>query len=85
MAKVHHGFRPRSTKVKYQYVKEKYLYLILHKFWSVLKCDILGIGLLQMQYIYKGIIGSSVRTKTKSHKILLTWSKHGVCVMGAIE
>ena len=29
-----------------------YLYLMLHKIYSVLTCDILGIGLLQVQYLF---------------------------------
>ena len=46
------------------------MYLILHKFWSVLTCDILGIDLLQVQYLFKTMIYSSVRMK-KSHNISL--------------
>ena len=56
-----------------------YLYLILHKFCSVLTCDILGIGLLHVQYLFKAIICSSVRMK-KSHTIplrltLISWQR----------
>ena len=33
-----------------------FLYLILHKFCSVLTCNILEIGLLYVQYLFKTII-----------------------------
>ena len=46
-----------------------FLYLILHNFCSVLTCDIMGIGLLWVQYLFKTIICSSVKMK-KSHTIL---------------
>ena len=45
------------------------LYLVSHKFWSVLTCNILGIGLLLVQYLFKTIICWGVRMK-KHIKIL---------------
>ena len=47
-----------------------FLYLILHEFCDVLICDILGIGLFQVQYLFKTIICSGVKMK-KSHNIPL--------------
>ena len=54
-----------------------YLILLLYhilqhfpKFCSVLRCDILGIGLFEVQYLFKTIIYSSVKMK-KSHNIPL--------------
>ena len=45
------------------------------KFRGVLTCDILGIGLLQVQYLFYTIICSSVKMK-KSHKINLMLVTH---------
>ena len=56
-------------------------YGILHEFCSVLRCDILGIGLFSVQYWFKTIICSSVKMK-KSHNIPLIsfwfslWTTH---------
>ena len=51
-----------------------YLYLILHKFCSVLTCDILGICLLLVQYLFKTIIRYiiSVRMKKNLYSKLLS-------------
>ena len=46
------------------------IYLIWHIFWSVLTCDILRIGLLSVQYLFKTIICASLRMK-KTHQIPL--------------
>ena len=46
-------------------------YLILNKFCRVLTCNILGIGLLYVQYLFKTIICSNVKMKKKSHNIPL--------------